>query len=126
MKPYFFISSMDGALHDTRDANWAEKPLRSIYMRHHARIENAAQFKATLRAGCSTDLGGYPLFLLMADNAALCFDCGRKEARQIIEAFASPYRNDQWRTVACEINHEDTDLQCAHCDARIPSAYGDD
>ena len=28
--------------------------------------------------------GGYPLFLVTSDGAALCIDCGKKEYRNII------------------------------------------
>lgn len=122
MKPYFFVST-DGSLHDTRMVNWHRKPLRDGYSGHHARISTVAQFKATLRAGPYAWPGGYPLYLLTWDGAALCFTCGNKEARNIISAIADK-RNDGWQCAACDTNWEDDNLFCDSCSKPIASAYG--
>lgn len=68
--------------------------------------------------------GGYPMFLVMSDGEALCMDCARKEYKQI--AYANRHNSrDGWRVEGAEINYEDNDLYCAHCSARIESAYGE-
>lgn len=125
MREHFFISSCDGALHDTRAPNWSAHPLRPNFARHHQRIASVADFKATLRAGQFAWPGGYQLYMICDDGAALCWACARKEAREIMPAIASKNRHDaQWRVVACEINYEDSDLTCDHCNKEIPAAYG--
>jgi hypothetical protein len=69
--------------------------------------------------------GGYPTYFLCDDGAALCHACLSKERRNIIHSVHHK-QNDGWRVVALDINYEDSDLTCAHCDKQIESAYGDD
>lgn len=126
MLNHFFISDCDGALHDTRQPNWSAKPLRANYKRHHADIKTTADYKATLRAGGFVWPGGYPLFLICADGGVLCFDCARKEARNVLDAIHCDDRHSGWRVVACDVNYEDQELNCDHCGERIAPAYGDD
>jgi hypothetical protein len=125
MLDHFFVSDCDGALHDTRDANWARKPLRPNYKRTYAEIRTVAEFKATLRAGRFAWPGGYPMYLICSDGAPLCFGCGESEARNVMSAID---RKDGsgWRVLVCDINYEDDDLRCEHCGEQIESAYGED
>jgi hypothetical protein len=90
---------------------------------HHTTIETGRQFRETLRAGPYAWPGGYPLMLLCSDGGALCFDCGRSEARQIIRAIRDNAR-DGWRVIGCFVHWEGPDEECAHCGKGIPSAYG--
>lgn len=69
--------------------------------------------------------GGYPLFAVTLDGAALCIDCARKEFQQIARAHHNSF-NDGWCVVAVDINYEDTSLHCDHCSKPIESAYGED
>ncbi len=123
MLEHLFVAD-DGALYDTRQPNWSKSQLRSNYRRSHREIKSVADYKATIRNGRFAWPGGYPLYLLCDDGAALCFACARKEAQQIIPAIANKERNG-WRVVACDVNYEDTDLHCEHCSERIESAYAD-
>lgn len=69
--------------------------------------------------------GGYPLYLVTSDGAALCVTCGRTEYKQI--AYAIRHRlHDGWRVEAADINWEDPSLYCDHCSKRIESAYAED
>jgi hypothetical protein len=125
MKPHFFVSSAGGDLFDTRAIHWSHlAPLRKSFRYHSRLIETPAQFKATLRAGSTTDLGGYPLYFVCDDGATLCFKCARIEARTIIADIGT---NDMggWNVVGCEVNYESA-IQCEHCNESIASAYGDD
>lgn len=99
--------------------------VRPVYSYHFARIANGAELRATLRAGAFAWPGGYPLYLVTLDGAALCFDCARANLREITEEIRGNYSTG-WRVVGCETNEENTELTCDHCGARIPSAYGDD
>lgn len=123
---HLFVSD-DGGLYDTRQPNWSHKPIRENFRRNHREIETVADLKATLRAGQWTDVGGYPLYLVMADGEALSFDAARSEFRSLVDAIWNRTSViDGWRPVACEINYEDGFLYCSHTGNRIPSAYAED
>jgi len=62
--------------------------------------------------------GGYPLFYLCADNGVLCPDCANENGHD-------DATDKQWRIVASDVNWEDSDLTCDHCNRKIESAYGD-
>ncbi len=125
MEKHFFISETDGALHDTRDANWASNPLRKNYRRSHREIKTVSDLKATLRAGDTAWPGGYPMFFITNDGAALSFESVRKEFRNVIDSIKNQ-RSDGWRVCAVEINYEDANLYCDHSGKRIESAYAED
>lgn len=115
-RDHFMISESDGALYDTREAEWSKlPPLRSNYARHHRHIESAADFKATLRAGAYAWPGAYELFFIVNDGGALCFDCARTQARLVIDSIRHR-TDDGWRVTLCEIAalHEDG-VDCDHC-----------
>lgn len=120
---HLFVSSTDGAMHDTRAPNWSAKPLRAIYSRHYSRINSTLELRATLRAGAYAWPGGYPLYFVTSDGAALSFDTVRAEYLQCARAIRDKL-NDGWRIVGCEINYEDSDLTCEHSGKPIESAYG--
>lgn len=101
------------------------KTIRECFARTFARPSNGIELRATLRAGPYAWPGGYPMLLVTSDCAALCFSCARKEYRQL--AYSMRHKlNDGWRVAACDINYENNDLSCDHCNARIPAAYGND
>lgn len=122
MQTHLFKSD-DGNLYDTRAANWASAPLRTEYTKAFSRIENVAQFKATLRHGPHAWPGGYPCYFVTSDGEALSFEAAQAECKQIMYAIQNGL-NDGWRVVAFEVNWEDTDLTCAHTNKPIESAYG--
>ncbi len=127
LKPHFMISESDGGLYDTRAPNWSHAPLRPDYARHFTTIETAAQFKATIRAGGYAWPGGYSLALYCADGGALCFDCGRKEARAILDSIMTDCR-DGWRVIGCGVEYdgEESGVNCDHCGAAISEASEED
>lgn len=120
---HLFVSSTDGCLHDTRVPNWGATPLRADYQKTFARIDKLSQVKATLRAGSVTWPGCYPLFFITRDGAALCFDCARKEFRQVAWDFLNDCSTG-WRISGCDVNYENQELTCDHCNKKIDSAYG--
>jgi hypothetical protein len=121
--PSHLFRSADGALFDTRAEGWSRVPLRDKYEYHHNRIDTVAELKATLRAGAYAWPGGYPLYFICDDGAALSFDSVKENLPQVIYAIRHGLR-DGWRVVACEINWEDNDLTCEHSGKPIPAAYG--
>lgn len=122
---HLFVSSTDGGLYDCRIADWHQLPaLRAPFSRHFTRIRTVAEFKACLRAGQSTDLGGYPLYFITSDGAAISFEGARANLRSIMDSIQTS-ASDGWRVVACEINCEDTELLCDATGKPIACAYGD-
>lgn len=128
---HLMVSDIDGALHDTRIPDWSSTPLRRRYRGQFdgGEISGAVTFKAALRAGAFTDLGGYPLYFVMSDGEALSYEAARGNARPIFEALENKrktgFRGDCWLPVAVAVNYEDSDLVCSHTGDKIPSAYGD-
>lgn len=122
---HLFASSTDGSLYDTRDPDWSRKPaLRPIYIAGQSQIHTTAELKSALRHGAYAWPGGYPMYFITSDGAALSFDAVRAELRQVLDSVWHR-QHDGWRVVAVDTNWEDTDLYCAHTNERIPSAYAD-
>lgn len=87
-----------------------------------ARLESMTAVKNLIRSPYAWP-GGYPMYLLTDDAAALCASCVKKEYRLICESTVKGHR-DGWAACGSEINWEDTDLICDHCGERIESTYG--
>jgi hypothetical protein len=90
----------------------------------HTTISSGKDFRETIRAGAYAWPGGYPLYFITQDGAAICFDCAKKNARQIFADIRAKY-NTGWQVVALDINYEDADLDCDNCNKHIESAYCD-
>jgi hypothetical protein len=88
-------------------------------------IKNISDFRQAVRNGKYTDLGGYPLYFVTSDGAALSFEMAKKERRKILDSIASR-SNDGWRIVAVDVNWENGQLFCDHSGERIESAYGEE
>lgn len=124
--PHLMASESDGALYDTRAPDWSRKaPVRAIYSRQFREIDSLAKVKASLRAGAYAWPGGYPVYFVTRDGAALSFDSARDCWRQIVAEFMDD-SSTGWRIVGADVNYEDSELTCDHSGERIPSAYGDD
>lgn len=124
MKEYMFHSD-SGTLHDTRDSNWSEKPLRAKFSQLVTFPNSGADIRAAIRHGGHVWPGGYPVFAGMADGGALCFDCVKKELRELLQAMRTRYRGDSWLVSQFAVNWEDSELTCDHCSKAIESAYGE-
>lgn len=90
-------------------------------------INSISDFRRAVRNGPYAWPGGYPLYWIMADGAAIAFDVARVswEGRLMLEALRNPRANDQWLPIAVEANWEDAELFCDHTGERIPSAYAE-
>lgn len=101
----------DGALYSV--PGW--QIVRPNYRRHHSRITTVADFKATLRAGPFAWPGGYAVYFITADGAALSFDAARDEFRQIATAIRDDDKRSGWRIVAATTTaYDDEPETCAH------------
>ena len=88
-------------------------------------IKTLSDFRAAMRNGPYAWPGGYPLYFITSDGAALSFKAAKDNARLIIESLGHNTQ-DGWRVVACDVNWEGDDLLCCHTGKLIPSAYGDE
>lgn len=71
--------------------------------------------------------GGYPLFLLMDDGAAVSIDAARAHWRDIVAAHLKGHnRKSGFGVAAVAINWEDANLYCDISGERIESAYADE
>jgi hypothetical protein len=88
-------------------------------------INSISDFRKAVRNGPYAWPGGYPLYWITSDGAALAFNVAKTERRNILEAIARN-ANDGWRVVGLDVNWEDNELYCAHTNERIESAYGEE
>jgi hypothetical protein len=86
-------------------------------------INTVAEFNTALESPYAWP-GGYPMYFITSDGAALSFEAARENAEQIRESIASNAR-DGWKVEAVEVNWEDAELICDHTGKPIESAYGD-
>jgi hypothetical protein len=84
-----------------------------------------AEIKTVLRSGPYAWPGGYPLYFITADGAALSFKAVRNEWRNIVWAHLHNSRTCGWFIEAADINWEDSTLCCDHTNERIESAYAE-
>lgn len=84
------------------------------------------EIKERLRSGPYAWPGGYPLFFITADGAALSFKSVRQEWRSIVSAHLSNDRRCGWFIDAVDVNYEDPNLFDDHTGERIESAYAED
>lgn len=87
-------------------------------------INSISDFRKAMRNGPYAWPGGYPLYFITSDGAALSFRTAKQERRCILEALKDR-NNSGWRVVGIDINYEDSDLFCDHSGERIESAYED-
>jgi hypothetical protein len=87
-------------------------------------IKSISDFRKAMRIGPYAWPGGYPLYFITSDGAALSFDAAKAERRNILEAIRDK-DNNGWRIVGMDINYEDGELYCEHTNERIPSAYAE-
>jgi hypothetical protein len=111
---HFFVSSTDGALFDLRRDRPFLTPLRADYARSHRVIETGLELRSTLRAGPWAWPGGYTLYFLTDDGAALSFEAVFENLRQVLYSIRHKIR-DGWRVIGLNSTAEDDEpVVCAH------------
>lgn len=111
---HLFVSDC-GNMFDCRKQEWHKKPLRKNYACFDRELSGGSiAIRAAIRARY-TLLGGYELYFITSDGAAICCDCAQKEYRQI--AYSVRHKiNDGWRVVGVECTaNTDNFLSCDHC-----------
>jgi hypothetical protein len=88
------------------------------------------EIKQLLRHGQYAWPGGYSMYFVTHDGAALSFDAVRQEWRQVVQdhlwARRPGFRGTGWLIEGYAINWEDGELTCEHTGKRIESAYAED
>lgn len=74
--------------------------------------------------------GGYPVFYVFTDGGCICPKCVNANIGEIDAAIREPgvlHRNSHggWAIDGFDVNYDDAELYCDHCNERIPSAYAD-
>jgi hypothetical protein len=82
------------------------------------------QLKAQLRSGEFAWPGGYQLYFITDDGAALSFEAVRENLKSVIWSIRHKV-SDGWRVIGCEVNWEDASMTFAHTGEPIESAYGE-
>ena len=100
--------------------------VRPVYCGSFQRVTNSHEARATLRNGGYAWPGGYPLYMILRDGCAMCVRCARKEYKQVARARRYWNNDDAFAIVACDVNYENNNLYCDHCNKQIESAYGED
>ena len=85
-------------------------------------INSISDFRRAIHNGPYAWPGGYPLYFITHDGAALSFKAARQERRAILESIRDR-SNDGWRVVGMDVNWEDAELTCDHTGEPIESAY---
>ena len=91
---------------------------------NNMRINSISDFRRVYRQGPFAWPGGYPLYFITSDGAALSFNSARYNRRSILQSIAHN-TNDGWRIIGVDVNWEDESLTCDDTGESIPSAYGD-
>lgn len=87
-------------------------------------INSISDFRQAIRNGAYAWPGGYPIYFVTSDGAALSFDAAKQERRNVLWSIANSV-DDGWRIIAVDINYEDTALICDHTGQSIECAYGE-
>ena len=87
-------------------------------------INTISDFRKAMRHGPYAWPGGYPVYFVTSDGAALSFKAAKQERRNVLDSIVNDFE-DGWRVEAMEINWEDDSLYCDHTGELIPSAYGE-
>ena len=94
--------------------------VRTRYARHCRDIKTTADLLCTLRAGAYAWPGGYSIFFVTADGAALSFNSVCENLRQICADIRENDSHSGWRVVATQTTAEtDEPIFCDHSGAEI-------
>jgi len=88
------------------------------------KIKNKTDLAKVLKNGPYAWPGGYPLFFITEDGAALSFDTVKAEIENVQHSIETD-SNDGWRVATVDVNWFDSNLLCDHSGQRIESAYND-
>lgn len=69
---------------------------------------------------------GYPIYYIFSDGGAICPDCVNTNVSEIVEANNGKARHNShggWAVDGWDVNYDDADLTCDHCNKPIEAAY---
>ena len=68
--------------------------------------------------------GGYQKALYLSDGERMCLTCAKQHFRSIVDSTKHNFR-DGWAVEGVGIYWEGPTDYCCHCNAELPSEYGD-
>lgn len=89
-------------------------------------IKTVSDFRKAYKSGPYAWPGGYPMYFITADGAALSWAAAKERRGEIVRAIASQDTRSGWCITGADVNWEDESLYCDHTGDKIESAYGDD
>lgn len=102
-----------------------KEPLRKDYCKHFRKIDSTSKLLATIRAGDSTDLGGYPV-VLITNEGDVCKPSSLAKDKSALYGELWNFRsNNRNRIIACDVFYEGSPVECFVSGEMIESAYGD-
>lgn len=116
-----FVTANGGELHKCSyktGAGFEWHCVRRLYAAHRPTFENAAQVRASLRAGPYVFPGGYPVAYITDDGGTLCPDCVMRNYYLVCWAIRNQC-TDGWRVIASEYCDGESDAHCDNCAAPI-------
>lgn len=88
-------------------------------------INSISDFRKAMRHGPYAWPGGYPVYFITDDRAAISFEGAKMARRDLLESIRD--RDSRgYRVIAMDVNWEDSTLICDITNERIESAYGED
>lgn len=85
-------------------------------------IKSVAELKKALKEGPYVWPGGYPIFFITRDGAALAFKTVEGNEENVIDSIENEI-DDGWWVTHSDVNWEDHDLYDDHTGELIESAY---
>ncbi len=86
---------------------------------------NVKTLAKIVRSGPYAWPGGYPVYYVTADGAALSHASVLENYASIADAIRTNHQSGGWYVEAASINWEDAELYCDNTGERIPSAYAE-
>jgi len=102
-----------------------KEPLRKDYCKHFRKIDSTSKLLATIRAGDSTDLGGYTVILITNCGEVCKPSSLAKDKSALYGELFNIRSNSRDRIVACDVFYEGPPIECFVSGEMIESAYGD-
>lgn len=85
--------------------------------------ENHESAKREYSFGKFESLGMYEKHWITKNGGVLCFECVTENLEQCSDFEA---QNPNWFLIGCQINWEDNQLYCDHCNRKINEEYSND
>jgi len=87
-------------------------------------LELKKQIREYLKSGGFAWPGGYEIRPYFSDGETICYDCFKKELKQIIRESLFNWKCG-WDLIGFDVHWEGPAEYCVQCNRELPSEYGD-